>query len=237
MPLPEVNAPPRPVESASATDLMVALSRLVRGLSALFWGLPLALVVSVQTARTNLLAGLGLLPPLLANGLLCYALHQMRHFQRSERVWQHARERALVFASINVGLSPFLYWWRVVPDVLHFQFAVLVLALSGLMLLFTVNQMLQRLTAMLPDETLRIEARLFTTLNLYLLLASALLGAGWVGLTQIEQPSLALSMMRDIATRVGVLLMLLLVLLPLALTMTLIWRIKETILASVFTSG
>ena len=216
---------------------MVALSRLVRGLSALFWGLPLSLVVCVQTARTSLLAGLGLLPALLANGLLCYALHEMGHFQRSERVWQCARERALVFALINVGLSPFLYWWRVMPDVIHFQFAVLAIALSGLMLLFSVNQMLQRLAAMLPDETLRLEARLFTTLNLYLLLATALLGAVWVGLSQLGKPPLPLVLLLDIATRVGLLLMLLLVLLPLALTMALIWKVKETILASVFSSG
>ncbi len=40
--------------------------------------------------------------------------------------------------------------------------------------------------------------------------------------------------MLDLAARLGVLFMLLLILLPLALTMALIWKIKETILASVF---
>ncbi len=167
---------------------MVALSRLVRGLSALFWGLPLALVICVQTNRTHLLAGLGVIPPLVANGLICYALHQIGHFHRSERIWQRARERTQVFALLNVGLSPFLYWWRIMPDVLYYQFAVLALALSGLMLLFTINQMLQRLAAMLPDETLRLEARLFTNLNLCLLLATALLGALWVGIVRLHPP-------------------------------------------------
>jgi len=216
---------------------MATLSRLVRGLSALFWGLPLALVVGVQTARTNALAGLGVVPPVLANLLLCYALHEIGRFHRSERVWQRARERTQVFAVLNVGLSPFLYWWKVMPNLLHYQFAVLVLALSGLLLLFTLNQMLQRLAAMLPDETLRLEARLFTNLNLYLLLATALLGAAWVGVGHLQPPPAALLPFVELATSVGVLLMLLLILLPLALTMALIWKIKETILVSVFAHG
>jgi len=224
-------------DRAPSAELMAALSRLVRGLSALFWGLPLALVVCVQTNRTNVLAGLGVVPPVLANLLLCYALHEMGRFRRSERIWQRARERVMVFAIVNVGLSPFLYWWKVMPGVLHYQFAVLVIALSGLLLLFTLNQMLQRLAAMLPDETLRLEAKLFTNLNLYLLLATALLGAVWVGLGHLNLPPQALLPFVELATRVGLLLMLLLVLLPLALTMALIWKIKETILASVFAQG
>ena len=221
---------------APPAGLMQSLSRLVRGLSALFWGLPLALVVSVQTARTTLLAGLGVLPPLLANGLLLYALTQLGHFQRGERIWQRARERCLVLALLNFGLSPFLYWWKMMPQVLHFQFTVTVLALSGLMLLFSVNQLLQRLAAMLPDETLRLEARLFTTLNLGLLVATAVLGAGWVGFSAWGTLPDAWLPLLELGRRLGVLLVLLMTLLPLALTMALIWKIKETILASVFAS-
>ena len=234
---PEVNDPRALADRTPVADLMAALSRLVRGLSALFWGLPLALVVCVQTGRTNLLAGWGVVPPLLANGLLCYALHEIGFFHRSERIWQRARERAQLFALLNFGLSPFLYWWKMMPEVLYYEFAVLVLALSGLLLLFTLNQMLQRLAAMLPDETLRLEAKLFTNLNLYLLLATAILGAVWVGVGHAKPLPAALVPFLDLTLRLGVLLMLLLILLPLALTMALIWKIKETILASVFAPG
>lgn len=218
-------------------DLMRTLGRLVRGLSALFWGLPVALVVCVQTCRTSILAGLGIVPPIVANALLLYALVQMGSFHKQERVWQRALERSKLLAVLNIGLSPFLYWWKMMPQVLHYQFAVLVLALSGLLLLFTLNQVLQRLAAMLPDETLRLEAKLFTQLDLYLLLGTLLLGATWVGVNQFDHleslPSALLPLL-DIASRIGVLLLLLLTLLPLALTMALIWKIKETILASVF---
>lgn len=221
-------------ELAPQAELLRTLSRLVRGLSALFWGLPLALVVSVQTAKTNLLGGMGILPPLLAHGLLLYGLSQIGEFQRGERVWRLAVHRSMVIAIVNLGLAPFLYWWKMMPQVLHFQIAILVLALGGLLLLLTLNQALIRLAAMLPDETLRLEARLFTTLNQYLLVATLILVALWVLLRQqTEMPPWFLTLWL-LVHQVGLLVLLLLVLLPMALTMALLWKIKETILNSVF---
>ena len=48
-------------------ELLSSLGRLVRGLSALFWGLPIALVVSVQTfvGRGEWLKPLGFAPEIL----------------------------------------------------------------------------------------------------------------------------------------------------------------------------
>ncbi len=214
--------------------LMRSLSRLVRGLSALFWGLPIALVVCVQTARTNLLGSLGILPPILTTGLLLYGLFEMGHFQRQERVWRLALDRTILLGWVNLGLSPFLYWWKLMPDVLHFRLAVALMALSGLLFLFNLNQVLQRLAAMLPDETLRMETRMFTTLNLYLVLGILILAAAWIGLRQWEPPPYPLVLFFMLATRLGVLAVLVLLLLPVAMTMALLWKIKETILASVF---
>ncbi len=217
--------------------LMRSLSRLVRGLSALFWGLPITLVVCVQTARTNILGSFGILPPLLATGLLLYGLFEMGHFQRQERVWRLALDRTILLGWVSLGLAPFLYWWKLMPEVLHFKLAVALMALSGLMFLFNLNQVLQRLSAMLPDETLRMETRMFTTLNLYLVLGILVLAAVWVGLRQWQPPPYPLQIFFMLATRLGVLAVLVLLLLPVAMTMALIWKIKETILASVFGPG
>ena len=49
---------------------MRSLGRLVRGLSALFWGLPLALVVCVWTANPQWVKTFGVVPPLASTGLL-----------------------------------------------------------------------------------------------------------------------------------------------------------------------
>ena len=52
---------------AAKVELMRALGRLVRGLSALFWGLPLTLLIYAETVRTHwadFLGALGCVPPL-----------------------------------------------------------------------------------------------------------------------------------------------------------------------------
>src|SRR5256885_12600064 len=49
------------------------------------------------------------------------------------------------------------------------------MSLSGLLFLFILNYTLLRLVLMLPDETLRTETKVFTSLNRYLLAASFLL--------------------------------------------------------------
>jgi hypothetical protein len=219
---------------APKTELMQSLGQLVRGLSALFWGLPLALVLGVQTARTDWLRPFGPFPPVAAAGLLFFGLLQLEHFQREERVWRAAIERAKLLALVNVGLSPFLFFWHVLPGEAFFGQVVMVLALTSLAFLFALNRVLQRLTALLPDETLRLETRLFTTLNLYLLVAMLLVVTGYFGLAYLPALPRLLFRMRLLLDRESLWLLILMVLLPVATTMALLWKTKEVILAGVF---
>src|SRR5665213_4296999 len=157
---------------AAKADLMRALGRLVRGLSTLFWGIPLALAADVQTARTDWLDSLGPLsfaPAFVLSGWLWYGLRQMRDFQRQERVWHQALHRAEIFAIVNTGLAPFLFWWHRFPFVPFYFDCGNVLAVTGFLFLICINQVLRRLAAMLPDETLRLETRTFATVNTWLL--------------------------------------------------------------------
>src|SRR5580692_8455590 len=153
-------------------DLMRALGRLVRGLSTLFWGIPLTLAADVQTARTDWLDSLGALsfaPAFVLSALLWHGLRQMRDFQRQERVWQQALDRAEIFAIVNTGLAPFLFWWHRFPFVPFYFVCVNLLAATGFVFLIQVNQVLRRLAAMLPDEMLRLETRSFSTMNTWML--------------------------------------------------------------------
>ena len=104
-------------ELAPKAELMRSLGRLIRGLSALFWGLPITLVVCVKSGAYEWLKGFGTLPPVLAMLLLYYGLAQLSHFQKQERVWHKTLDRAKIFALANVGLAPFLYYWNRVPSV------------------------------------------------------------------------------------------------------------------------
>jgi hypothetical protein len=218
-------------------ELLRSLGKLARGLSALFWGLPAALIVCAETTRIELLQPVGIVPALVVNALLLFGLWQMGDFQKQERPWRNALDRAKLLGLVNLGLAPFLYWHNKMPQESFFSAAILVLVLSAILFLFNLNVVLKQLGAMLPDETLRQETRQFTLLNRWLL-------AGWL---VFIAASIAVLQMFDLTSLINpkilfwlqhaeIAVLLFLGLAPLAITMALIWKTKETILDSVFGS-
>jgi hypothetical protein len=216
--------------------LLPSLGRLARGLSALFWGLPVALVICVQSAKADWLRPLGVVAPLLATGLLFYGLVLLGTFQPQERVWHAALDRAKILALINIGLAPFLCWWNRMPWHPFYNAMVHLMLFTALFFLFTVNPVLRRLAAMLPDETLRVETRLFTAINRGLLIASMTLLVAYFLLARATRVPQVVIEFLVIWERFGQWIMLFLILLPIAMTMALIWKTKEVILTSVFGS-
>jgi hypothetical protein len=221
------DAPPNP-------ELLRSLGRLARGLSALFWGLPASLVICVEMAKTDWLKPLGIIPALAAMGLLLYGLWQMSDFQKQERPWRNTLDRAKLLGLVNLGLCPFLYWHNKMPQELFFIAAIFVLALSGVLFLFNLNVVLKQLAAMLPEETLRHEMRLFTALNCWLIAGLLFLCIAYVVLTSTSHLPLELGMLSVWFNRIGLWTLTLFALLPLAMTMALIWKTKEVIFDSVF---
>ena len=208
------DAPPNP-------ELLRSLGRLARGLSALFWGLP---------------ASLGIVPPLAAMGLLLYGLWLISDYQKQERPWRNTLDRAKLLGLVNFGLCPFLYWHNKIPQELFFTAATFVLALSGVIFLFNLNVVLKQLAAMLPEETLRHEMRLFTALNCWLIAGLLFLSIAYVLLLHTSQLPPELDIIFSWLNRIGLWTLALFALLPLAMTMALIWKTKEIILDSVFTA-
>jgi hypothetical protein len=210
------------------------LGHLVRGLSALFWALPLALLLSVRTALSEWLRPLGMLPPVLSMALLLYGVWLLGHFRKGERIWIRTVERARLLATVNLGLAPFIYWWNKMPAVPAFTMMVTVLSISGILFLFNLNQALRRLAAMLPDETLRMETRWFTSVNIGSLVFIVSAAATYQVLQRMPRLPLLLIRILQAIEPVHPVIFILLILLPLVLTMTLIWKIKEAILHSLF---
>jgi hypothetical protein len=225
-------------ETPSKPELLRSLGKLARGLSALFWGLPLTLIVYMQTAEANWFTSLGfysiLLPP-LPTLLDFFGIMQMNQFQKQERIWTRSLDISGLLLFTNLGLSPFLYWWHRVPFVPLFSAAVALLALSSLAFLFQFNYVLQRLAAMLPDQTLRQETRVFGAFNRSMLVAIPILVVVFFLLNQIKAPPRILEIiLRAMEPPLGLWFLIFLLLIPLAMTMALIWKMKETILAGVF---
>lgn len=224
-------------DPAPSAELLRSLGKLARGLSAVFWGLPAALIVSAHAASAEWLAPWIVIPVLALNGLLLYGLWQMGDFQKQERPWHAALDRAKLLALVNLGLSPFLYWSNRVPTESFFAIAVLILGASALLFLFNLNMVLERLGAMLPDETLRQETRQFTAINRGLLLSLLLLASAYLCFAQLPHLPITFRVVALLLERYRTWAMIFLILLPLAMTMALIWKTKEVILESVFGSG
>lgn len=162
-----------------------------------------------------------------------------------------ALNRIKIVALINVGFSPFLYWWSRIPSNPFFGLIVDITLVGALLFLLLMNPVLVRLTAMLPDETLRTETRAFTAMNrtilsvvlsilvTYLAMVRIAPGSpeqliGWL-LKVLPLPHQA-QMIFYFLDRAGLWLMLFPILFPIAMTMALIWKIKEVILSSIFGS-
>ncbi|HEV2435458.1 MAG TPA: hypothetical protein VG077_05615 [Verrucomicrobiae bacterium] len=221
-------------EIRNKAELLRSLGHLARGLSALFWGLPASLVICVETARTDWLKTFGFIPALAVTALLIFGLWQMGEFQKQERPWRTALDRAKLLGLVNFGLCPFLYWHNRMPRETFFSTAIFVLVLSAVLFLFNLNVVLKQLGAMLPDETLRHETGLFTTLNRWLLTLLFVFSNAYVALLHVSQMPLEFGILILWLNRLGLWLLTFFALLPLAMTMALIWKTKETILDSVF---
>ena len=209
--------------------IIPSLVRVIRGLSALFWGMPLSLLACGRTAMGDMSPELGMLPTVAANGLILYGLFQLQYFNPQEEVWIKSVERAKILGLVNLALSPFPWWWNRWPDEAFFGQTMLLMLFSSMGLLLCLNHALRRLAAMLPDETLRSETKLFTALNSTLIITLSVLTGVWVlaSLWPVIPGWLGLILMAVNDKRGWLVVML--ALLPLALTMTLIWRAKEAL--------
>ena len=105
---------------------------------------------------------------------------------------------------------------------------------SGLGFLLALNHSLRRLAALLPDETLRSDMRLFTTINTTLLSTLLAFAATWILAREFQFLPNHLQEILEVLEQARVLLVVSLGLLPVALTMTLVWKAKEAIVTDVY---
>ncbi len=214
-------------------DLRAGLSGVLRGLSALFWGLPLALLAFARHFLAVIPTLYDLFLPTLAAGLVLFGLLRMAPYQRGERVWQNALLVAQMLALLVVGLSPFLFLWSRMPSIEFFARAVALLLGVALVFLVALLGTLERLAAMMPDDTVRGDAQLFRGLTAYVVsvLAGVFVTLYWRlapgHLSEfLEIPKHPLGFGRQA-------ILLLLILVPVAMAMAVTWKLKEVVLATV----
>ena len=210
---------------------------MLRGLSALFWGLPLALITSVQSQTFSGGQGLVALIPCAANGLLFFGLTQLACFQPQERIWRQALDRAKVLAIINTWLSPFLYFRVRLPHIPHYALAVDVLYLSSLLFLYNYNLVLFRLTSMLPDENLRNDAKMLARWNRAILGIAILASLAYLTMLRGGLPPSFFHLPFQVMEMNHWWMAIVPLLMPVAMMMTLTWKVKELVIDGVFNNG
>ena len=223
---------PGPKTPPSADAFRPVLGRLARGLSALFWGLPLALVLSVQSLTINPFGHLGvvsLLAPSAGFALLFYGLFLLGSFPDPTLRWPASLDRARFLALTCLGLSPFLHWYRRMPDTELFVSAVHLLGLFGVGFLITLNGLLRRFTAALPDPLLRLETAAFTRINNGCLLALPLIVLAWILAWRWTDAPVHVRLLLQWIEPFRLFVLLFFTLLPLSMTMSLLWKTKETL--------
>ncbi len=217
--------------------LMTGFRPLVRGLSALFWGLPLALVVGMQGLVTDWLRPLGVYPPVFASALLLYgAVLIVRSANLAGIGGRPVRDFAILFAVINLGLSPFLYWWTRLPTISHFYWSVMTFTVTSFTFLYILNKLLLSLTEQLPDEVLRADVQFFSRFNGVLIFSVLFLVILYCVAAEVAQnispPNPFLGIVQSIYGFRREL-VLSLVLLPVATTMSMLWKTKGSILRQI----
>ncbi|MGB0580163.1 MAG: hypothetical protein ACPGVU_10720 [Limisphaerales bacterium] len=229
----EPPAPPVPAP-ANKTELLVSLRHLLRGLSAVFWGLPLALLFCIPSQITLLMRPLNILPAVIVTGVLLLGVFEMARFRPYERDWQHSLDRARVFALLNVGLAPFIYFCDRMPNELYYRQMVWIMGAGAIFYVFNLNRSLKHLAAMLPDQTLREDTALFTSMNLGLIVTLVSLVGIYFGLGQVNELPIEVIQFLVMLEEHRRWLVIFLILLPVAMTMTLLWKIKEIVLTGIF---
>ncbi len=218
-------------------DPRVGLAGVLRGLSALFWSLPLALLAFARHFLAIIPTVYDLMLPTVATGLALYGLFRMGPYQRSERIWQTSLHRAQMLGLLVVGLSPFLFLWGRMPSVDFFARSVALLLAVALVFLVALLGTLERLAAMMPDDTVRGDAHMFRGLTAYVVavLAGVSVTLYWRLLPGrlsefLEIPRQPLGLGRQA-------ILLLLVLVPVAMAMAVTWKLKEVVFAAMIGSG
>jgi hypothetical protein len=236
-PSPPPAEPGPAADRAARTRRLRSNARLIRGLSTLFWGLPITLVVSVQAASStwlNVAGPFGSVAPAVAQAVLWYGLWLLGNRPTPDRAWMLALDRAKMLGWVNLGLAPFLHWHQRMPEVPLFSYAVALLGISSLFFLLNLNRVLRQLAAGVPDETLRAETALFTALNSGLLISLPLLLGGFMALVRRGHLPVYVELGLRMVGNLQIWLVLFVGLLPVAITMSLIWKIKEALLENMF---
>lgn len=211
------------------------LRALVRGLALLFWSLPLELVIGINLAAAGWFGNFGVLAPVVPPAMMLIGLGELKKFRPEHHAWQRLLDQTRLMAMINTGLAPFLYWWRRLPTNMFFEAMLVLLAVCAFLVLARLNRVLISLAELIPGPALNTEMRKLGAMNH----AAMVTVAGVIAIHGLAAllhalPRAYFEHLLDPTRPRALVLIVVLVLAPVALTMGMIWRSREAVLDAVF---
>ncbi len=149
----------------------------LRGMSALFWGLPIALVSSIQVTLDSYALMMRFLFPLSAFALLAYGAHQVRWIQvLGMRSWRFRVDLLRVVSLAQLLLAPFLLFYSRSPDQPLFVASLYLLGLCWCLFLLALCQVLGGMVQTIGEESMRQD---FLWMKGFIGGALSLMALGW----------------------------------------------------------
>jgi hypothetical protein len=197
-----------------------ALVRVARGFSCIFWGIPLSLLLFSGALDIRLFLFVRI-PAYVIGVFVAYigTVFLQRAGALSD-MWTRRVRQLLFLLVVEIYLSPFVYWWRRMPNVPYFSANMAALVICTTWSLFAVNRLAGEACRLLRDSAFLVETRV----------------AGWLVVGFMLTP-LAHALYTAIRAIVGPegeffvlelpLWIYALVLLPFTITMAVSWKIKE----------
>lgn len=202
----------------------------LRSLSAIFWGLPVTLLAFARHFLSFFPSAYDLVLPSAGTLLLFFGVLRLSRFHPQERPWQQPLVVTQVLALLLLGLSPFLFLWSRVPSEALFSRAVALALVVALVFLIALSNTLARLAALLPDAPTQADARLFHAITAYV--STTLAAVSGVLYWRLSPASLSefLALPQQPIAHGLQAFMLVLTLIPVAISMAVSWKLKEVVL-------
>ena len=206
------------------------LVALAQGLSCWLWGIPGAVLLSIREMPFEW--GMPFQLPLFAVPYLLVLVGavKMARVRSAGDRWRCEARRAMILCILALYLAPFLFWWRRWPQSAYLMANVWVLIACGIALLAQVNRLVRTLGAALGDPALAAEAELFRAV-VWIVLGLPTVAAFAYVLTASFRSGAAVTLQFEDALLATPAWGLALLLVPLSITLALVWRAKDLTLA------
>lgn len=206
------------------------LVALAQGLSCWLWGIPAAVLLSIREMPFEW--GMPFQVPLFAVPylLVLVGAFKMARIRSCGDRWRSEARRALGLCLFALYLAPFLFWWRRWPQSVYLMGNVWVLIACGIALLAQVNRLVRSLGAALGDPALAAEAELFRAV-VWIVLGLPTLAAFVYVIAASFRTGEHVTLRFEAALLATPSWGLALLLVPLSITLALVWRAKDLALS------